>query len=382
VFREKQNINVLIGHCAEIIDPTHQTVSGKAADGQHFEYSYDRLLIASGGSPLKPNFPGFDLPEVMVLKSLEDGRRVKNFLKNHRVKKAVIIGMGYIALEMCESLVKLDIAVDMVKPNPVFLPWLEESMAQAVKEEIESKGVGVYAGHAVERIEKTGAGLQVICADAIHSGDMLLVGIGITPNSRIAANAGLALGINKSIAVDRNLRTSGEHIYAAGDCADAYHVVTGEKTWIPLALRANRAGWAVADNVCGKDAKLEGVAGTAVFRVFDFEVARTGLNMAEAKEFGFEPVENMIKSRSKAHAHPGNTTIWVNMIGDKKSGRLLGAQMVGKEGVAHRINAPAVALHSRMTVEQYCQTDLAYAPPFGPTWDPTLTAANQLLKMM
>jgi NADPH-dependent 2,4-dienoyl-CoA reductase/sulfur reductase-like enzyme len=159
-------------------------------------------------------------------------------------------------------------------------------------------------------------------------------------------------------------------------------VVTGGKTWIPLALRANRAGWAVADNVCDKDVTLDGVAGTSVFRVFDFEVARTGLNLAEAGQAGFEPVENMIQSRSKAHAHPGNTTIYVNMIGDKKSGRLLGVQMVGTEGVAHRINGPAVALHNRMTVAQYSQTDLAYAPPFGPTWDPTLTGANQLMKKL
>ncbi|MBT8369766.1 MAG: pyridine nucleotide-disulfide oxidoreductase, partial [Deltaproteobacteria bacterium] len=184
------------------------------------------------------------------------------------------------------------------------------------------------------------------------------------------------------IAVDRNLRTSNANVYAAGDCADTYHVVTSKKAWVPLALRANRSGWAVADNVCGKDVALEGVAGTAVFRVFDFEVAHTGLTAAQAAEFGFDPVENMIKSQSKAHSHPGNTTIQVNMIGDKKSGRLLGAQPVGKEGAAHRINGPAVALHNRMTVEQYCQTDLAYAPPFGPTWDPTLTAANQLLKKL
>jgi NADPH-dependent 2,4-dienoyl-CoA reductase/sulfur reductase-like enzyme len=182
--------------------------------------------------------------------------------------------------------------------------------------------------------------------------------------------------------VDRRLRTSVENIYAAGDCADAYHVVTGEKTWIPLALRANRAGWAAADNVCGKDAELEGVAGTTVFRVFDMEVARTGLNAVEAGKSGFEPVETMIQSRSRAHAHPGSTTIGVNLIGDKISGRLLGAQMIGKEGAAHRINAAAVALHAHMTVEQFSQTDLSYAPPFGPTWDPLLTAANQLLKKL
>lgn len=255
-------------------------------------------------------------------------------------------------------------------------------MAAVIKNGVESRGIGVYAGHVVDRIQTSSEGLQLIGPDLNLTGDMVLVAIGVKPNSRVIDNAGLELSVAKSIAVDNSLRTSNAHIYAAGDCADAYHVVTDAKTWIPLALRANRAGWAVADNVTGKNATLDGVAGTAVFRVFDFEVARTGLNLDEAGQTGFEPVENMIKSRSKAHSHPGNTTIYVNMIGDKKSGRLLGVQMVGTEGVAHRINGPAVALHNRMSVAQYSQTDLAYAPPFGPTWDPTLTAANQLLKKL
>lgn len=366
----------------EEIDPAKRTVSGMTENGDRFEFPYDKLLIATGSAAVKPDLKGIDLPEVTVLKSLEDGRIIKKLLNSNSIKKAVIIGMGYIALEMCESLVGLNIAVDMVKPNPMFLPWLEPSMAQAVKEELEAKGVGVFAGHAVERIVKTTDGLQVICRDLTLSADMVLVGIGVTPCSQIAENAGLDLSTNKSIAVDRKLRTSDKDIYAAGDCADAYHVVTGEKTWVPLALRANRAGWAAADNVCDKEVQIDGVAGTAVFRVFDYEVARTGLNVAEAQQFGFEPVQNMILSRSKAHAHPGNTTIRVNMIADKISGRLLGAQMVGKEGAVHRINAPAVALHSQMTVRQFSQTDLSYAPPFGPTWDPTLTAANQLLKKL
>jgi NADPH-dependent 2,4-dienoyl-CoA reductase/sulfur reductase-like enzyme len=184
------------------------------------------------------------------------------------------------------------------------------------------------------------------------------------------------------VAVDGALRTSDESIYAAGDCADAFHVVTGQRTWVPLALRANRAGWAVADNLAGKATSLHGVAGTAVFKVFDLQVARTGLSLREAEESGFRPVEVAIESRSRAHAHPGNSPIWVQMIADHTSGRILGAQLVGREGVAHRVNALAVALHQRMTVEAFSQCDLAYAPPFSPVWDPMLTAANQLLKKL
>jgi len=380
VFREKQDINLLTGHCVESIDTANMTVSGTSLHGNTFKFLYDKLLIATGGSPIIPDVEGFDLPGVMALKSLDDGRKIKAYIQFNNVKKVVIIGMGYIALEMCETLRARSIDVDMVKPRTVFLPWMEKELADVVKKEVELNNVNIYLEHQVEKIEGRDRKLHVICSDLSLETDMVLVAIGIKPNSELAARAGLDLGIKNAIAVNKKLQTSNKNIYAAGDCTDAYHVVTGEKAWIPLALRANRAGWAVADNICGKDAKLSGVAGTAVFKVFDLEVARTGLTVGEAKKFGFEPVKVVIKSRSRAHAHPGASTIHVQMVGDTKTGRLLGTQMVGKEGVAHRINAVAVALHNQMTVKDYCQTDLAYAPPFGPTWDPTLTAANQLLK--
>jgi NADPH-dependent 2,4-dienoyl-CoA reductase/sulfur reductase-like enzyme len=380
VFREKQNINLLTGHCVESIDPLGMKVSGTSLQGKAFDVSYDKLLIATGGAPIIPDLSGFDLPGVMALKSLDDGRKIKAYIQSNPVKKVVIIGMGYIALEMCEALKARSINVDMVKPRPVFLPWMEKELAEVVRKEIETHQVKLYLGHAIKKIDAENGRLSVVCSDLVLEADMVLVAIGIKPNSELAIQASLDLGVKNAIAVNKKLQTSNENIYAAGDCSDAYHVVTGEKTWIPLALRANRAGWAVADNVCGKSVELPGIAGTAVFKVFDLEVARTGLTVNEAKNYGFEPARVVVKTRSRAHAHSGASEIHVQMVGDTKTGRLLGIQMVGKEGVAHRINAPAVALHNRMTVEDYCQTDLAYAPPFGPTWDPTLTAANQLLK--
>ncbi len=319
----------------------------------------------------------------MALKSLEDGRRIKKFIQSNNVTKAVIIGMGYIALEMCETLRSRDIEVIMVKPRPDLLPWMHSDLSGIVQDEVTRNGVALYPGKEIRRIEKTDAGLlNVVCTDMSCECQMVLVAIGVKANSGLADASGLELGAKNAISVNSTMLSSDNDIYAAGDCADAYNVVTGEKTWIPLALRANRAGWAVADNIIGKDVKLDGVVGTSVFKVFDLQVARTGLSVSEAKEKGFDPVEVTIKSRSRAHSHPGNTTIHVQMVGDKKSGRILGAQMVGYEGVAHRINAVAVALHQKMTVESYSQCDLAYAPPFGPVWDPTLTAVNQLLKKM
>jgi NADPH-dependent 2,4-dienoyl-CoA reductase/sulfur reductase-like enzyme len=382
VFRDKQGIDLRIGHRATSIDRAAKRVMGEDLKGGAFEVPYESLLIATGASARLPDIPGVDFPGVVTLKSLEQGRRIKDFIRSQGVRRAVIIGMGYIALEMVEALHERDIQVDLVKPRPVFLPWMNEELAAEVKKEIERHGVNLFLGEEIKGIKKTDHGLRVVCPEPSLEGEMVLVAVGITPNSDLAADADLELGPSRSIAVDKGLRTSDEDIYAAGDCADAYHVVTGQRTWIPLALRANRAGWAVADNVTGKNVELPGVVGTMVFKVFDMQVARTGLCLPEAEEAGFDPVEAVIKSRSRAHAHPNTSTIWVQLVGDKKSGRLLGAQLVGKEGAAHRVNAPAVALHAKMTVEDFCQSDLAYAPPFGPTWDPMLVAANQLLKKM
>lgn len=382
VFREKQGINLLTGHEAKKLDPGAKTVSGITAAGDEFSFSYDKLLIATGGRPIFPKIEGAGLPGVLALKSLDDGRKIRAHLLKNKVRRAVIIGMGYIGLEMCEALRSRSIEVSMVKPRPALLPWMPEEISSKVLAELEANDVNIHLGHEIKKIEQNGDGLKVLCDGLDLDADMVLVAMGISPCSELAADAGLETSVGGSISVDKTMRTADENIYAAGDCADAYHVVTGAKAWVPLALRANRAGWAVADNISGKHVELDGIAGTAVFKVFNLEVARTGLNEREAEKFGFDPAGVVIRTRSKAHAHPGANIIWVNMIGDKKSGRLLGAQMVGMEGVAHRINAPAVALHSQMTVEQFSQADLAYAPPFGPVWDPLLTAANQLLKRM
>jgi NADPH-dependent 2,4-dienoyl-CoA reductase/sulfur reductase-like enzyme len=293
--------------------------------------------------------------------------------------------MGYIALEMCEALCALGIEVEMVKPRPSFLPWMDGAMADVVRNELEANGVKIHPGNAIERIQRQKdtlqpVGLKLICSDLEIECGMILVATGVKPNSNLVSGTNIKLSVGGSIAVDNRLRTSDKIIYAAGDCADAYHVVTGKKTWIPLALRANMAGRAVADNICDREVPLQGVAGTAVFKVFDLEVARTGLTMEESKKAGFDPAKVVIQTHSRAHAYAGGSDIWVQMIGCKQSKRLLGVQMVGAEGVAHRINAPAVALHNQMAVEEYSHSDLAYAPPFGPVWDPTLTAANQLIK--
>ncbi len=382
VFIEKNRINLLTCHKAQKIDPDKKIVTGVNSNKKMFSFSYDKLLIATGASPMIPDLPGFDRPEVMVLKTLENGKMIKFFIKKKNVKKAVIVGMGYIGLEMCEALTRRLVKIDMVKPGPVFLPWMTSDLADVIKDELRVNNINLYPGHKIKRIDPKKIGISVVCDNLSLDADLVIVASGVKPNSHIAVEADLKTSISGAISVNNTLLTSNKNIYAAGDCADAIHVVTGAKCWIPLALRANRAGWAVADNVCGLETRLKGVVGTAVFKVFSLEVARTGLSVKEALEAGFDPAEIFIKTRSRAHGQPGSQTIHVSMTGDKKTGKLLGVQMVGKEGVAHRINASAVALHAGMTVEAFSQTDLSYAPPFGPVWDPLLTAANQLMKKL
>ena len=382
VFRSKQGIDLRLGHTATAIDTAACQVHASTPHGLTAKIPYDHLLIATGARPLRPEIPGIDQPGIFALKGLADGRRIKDYLKTQNVTKVAIIGMGYIALEMCEALIQRGIKVDLVKPRPRLLPWMPEEMAATVRTSCEAAGANLFPGTAIQRIERTGDHLMIMGDGLMLRADMVLVATGVTPNSELAHAAGLALGPDRAIAVNQRLQTSDDTIYAAGDCADAHHLVSGKRTWIPLALRANRAGWAVADNVSGIPTELPGIVGTAVFKVLDLEVARTGLSLDEADAAGFNPRTVIIESRSRAHAHKGATTIQVYMVADKNSGRLLGAQMVGTEGVAHRINAAAVALQSQMTVEAFSQADLAYAPPFGPVWDPLLTAANQLKKRL
>ncbi len=382
VFRDKQGIDLRTGHTAETIDRENRRVSGHSRTGEPFSVAYDALLIATGAAAILPEVPGADCDGVMALKDLADGRRIKNYLTEHPVTRAVIIGMGYIGLEMAEALHERGIAVTMAKPRPQLLPWMEPDLAAVVRQEMDDHQVRLETGFHLEKIEPAGNRLALVGPKGVLEAEMVLSAIGVRPNSAMAAAAGLELGPHGELAVDRQLRTSDPDIYAAGDCADAYDLVTGNKTWKPLALRANRAGRAVGDNVCGKNVALPGISGTSVFKVVGLEVARTGLNETEAATAGFKPAKIVMKSRSRAHGHPGNTTIHVQMVGDTASGRLLGVQMVGREGVAHRINAPATALCAEMSVERFAQSDLAYAPPFSPVWDPLLTAANLLLKKL
>lgn len=319
-FIHKQHIDLRLDHNAESIDARAKIVRGMGGDQKPFTLTYDKLLIATGAAPVMPDIPGLDHNGVFPLKSLDHGRRIKHFIATKNVHKAVIIGMGYVGLEMCEALRVRGIEVAMVKPGSRFLPWMNPELARVVNLEVTNNRVAMHPGQAIDSIVAHNGSMRVCCDTVDLDADMVIVASGVRPNSEIALEAGLATGIAGAISVDDQLRTSDPDIYSAGDCADSIHVVTGERCWIPLALRANRAGWAVADNVCGVETRLEGIVGTAVFKFFDLEIARTGLTPREAEAAGFDPVEVVVKNSSKAHAQKGSTTIYTAMTGDKKQG--------------------------------------------------------------
>ncbi|MFP4213605.1 MAG: FAD-dependent oxidoreductase [Desulfohalobiaceae bacterium] len=383
VFREKLGLDLRLEHEATRIDPQAKQVSGLEHNNSEFTVSYDKLLLATGADAIRPDIPGIEQEGVFVLKHLEHGRRILEYLDSRQPKQAVLLGMGYVALEMAEALRARNIRVSMLKPRPEILPWLHPELSRMVQQELEDNGVELYPGYRPLQIQPLEQGLHLTCSPELSlDADLVLAAVGIAPNSDLAADAGLELGPNTAIAVDERMQTSDPNIFAAGDCADALHVLSGQRTWIPLALRANRSGRAAAVNILGGDARLTGVAGSAMFKTFGLEVARTGLSQKEAEQAGFTPVSMQIETPSRGHGYPGAGKLRVCLLAEQNSGRLLGGQITGQEGAAHRINTLAVALHNQMTVQDFAQCDLAYAPPFGPAWDPMLTAANQLLKKL
>lgn len=389
VFREKQGIDLRTGHRVTRIDRQDKRVLGEREDGSAFSIAYDKLLIATGASPRRLTIPGEDLPGVVALNALQDARDIRSLVAAQSVKKAVIIGMGYIALEMAETLTARGMSVTMVKPRERFLPKLDEDLAGIVRDYLQEQGVILYPGEAVKAIRKSDNGLVVTTPKRVLEADLVLTAVGVSPNSGLASEAGLALGAGGTVAVDGFFRTADPDIYAAGDCAECRHVVSGRPVFVPLALLANRGGRLAVDHAAavmdGRDSELKpfpGIAATAVFKSFGMQIATTGLHRREAEEAGFSPQSVTIRSASRAHVFPGGKRLWVSLLGDKKSGKLLGCQIIGEEGAALRINAAAVALQAGMSVEEFSLSDLAYAPPFGPTWDPLLTAANQLQKKL
>ncbi|MFO8057950.1 MAG: FAD-dependent oxidoreductase [bacterium] len=378
-FREKRGLDLRLGHRVEAILPSEQKVRGVTDRGGGFELDYDVLVLATGSRVTRPPIPGIESEACLCLRTLEDCHAIKSRLCENSCKRAVILGGSYLGLELAEVLSLRGMEVSIVKRTPVMLKSLPDEMDELLREELANHGVDVIHGSSVERIEPGSPG-KVVLSDRELSADLVLAATGFEPRSELAREAGLEPGAAGAVAVDRYGRTSEKHIFAAGDCCDGFHHVTGERVWVPLALRANRTGRMVGANAAGAWEEIPPVLGTTGQRVFDLEVATTGLTEKQANKHGFNPVTATIKARTRAHAFPGAGWIRVHLVANRDDGRLLGAAVLGEEMAAIRIDVLAAAIQADMTVRQLSNLDLLYSPPFAPAWDPVLVCANQLVK--
>lgn len=379
--REERGIDVWTGHEAMAIYPSKGVVSVlERSSGEEKTVAYDTLMIATGGIPISPPIPGIDLSNVFQVRTLADGIKIKRYIVEHAPKKAIIVGGGYIGLEMAEACKSLGMEVTVLEKLGNIMGTMGADITSIIEQGLQDQGITLVKDLDIESFEAVEGNCGFVVADGERyrfETDLVLIAIGVRPRVDLARGAGIEIGETGAIAVDGTMRTNIENIYAGGDCAEVHHLVSGAKAYIPLGTTANKQGRIAGRNVLDPGCcQFHGVVGTAVTKICDLQVARTGLSLMEARRFGFEATTVTVTTNSRAGAYPGNEKITITLILDKGTKRVLGAEMVGKEGIAKRIDVIATALYNQMTVEALSQLDLGYAPPFAPVWDPILVAAN------
>ncbi|HEY1404228.1 MAG TPA: FAD-dependent oxidoreductase [Pyrinomonadaceae bacterium] len=377
-FCERHDIDVQLNTEALEILPARSVVR-VSANGERRELEFDNLVLATGAAAVCPPLAGHDLAGVFVLRQLHDGRRLLQFIEETQPRTAVIVGAGYIGLEMAEAFRARGLDTTIVESSDMVMSTLGGVLRERVIDELRGRGVEVVLGERVNAFEGRGGQVARVITESgrAFEAQVVLIGVGVRPAAGIAKDAGLEIGESGAIATDVNQRTSAANIFAAGDCCETMHRVSGRRVWMPLAQPAVRQGWVAGANAAGRmpEARFAGVVGTNAVKVFDLEVARTGLSLEEARGAGFDASTSEDESSTRAGYYPGGAQILTRIVHDK-SGRLLGAQMVGREGVAQRIDVYAAALHASLKIEELNQLDLAYAPPFAPTIDPIIRATK------
>jgi NADPH-dependent 2,4-dienoyl-CoA reductase/sulfur reductase-like enzyme len=378
-FRSKYAIGVHLRHEVTAIDLDRRVLRVRDLDGgsQRAE-PFDRLLVATGAVPARPRLPGADAAGIRGVQTLEDGLELQRLLEGERPARAVVVGGGYIGLEMAEALVMRGLQVALVEAGPQPMRTLDPDMGALVADALRQVGVRVYLGERVEGFAVQGSHVRAVATTArTLPADLVVLGLGARPNSGLAEQAGIPVGTTGGIVTDRRMRTRVEGVWAAGDCVETVHLVSGRPVAIALGTHANKQGRVAGINLGGGYATFPGVLGTAVSKICGVEVARTGLNQAEATEAGFDHLGVVVESTTRAGYYPGARRMKTKLVAERRSGRLLGAQIVGQENAAKRIDALAVAIWNHMTVEEMSGLDLSYAPPFAPVWDPVLIAARK-----
>ena len=371
-FFARFRVNMKVRHEVKAIHPDRKTVSVKNLEtGEEFEESYDKLILSPGAKPAQPRLPGVGLENLFTLRTVEDTFRIKDHINKHNPKSVVLAGGGFIGLELAENLRELSMDVTIVqRPKQLMNPF-DADMASFIHAEARKHGVKLALGYTVEGFEEKDGGVDVLLKDSapLHA-DMVVLAIGITPDTALAKEAGLELGIKGSIVVNDRMETSVPDIYAAGDAVQVKHYVTGEDTLISLAGPANKQGRIIADNICGGDSRYLGSQGSSVIKVFDITAATTGINETNAKKAGLDVDKVILSPMSHAGYYPGGKLMTMKVVFEKGTCRLLGAQIVGYEGVDKRIDVLAAAIHAGMRATQLKNLDLAYAPPYSSAKDP------------
>ena len=379
-FMEKNQIDARIHHEVTAIDIDARTIEVRGPDGTSSTEGFDHLVVATGGVPQRIDWPGSDADGIFGVQHLDDAVAIDKAL-SEGPRKAVVIGGGYIGLEMAEAFVNRGLDVTLVEAAEQPMNTLDPDMGVLVADELTGLGVKVRCADPVQGFETSGGKVTaVVAADGTYPADIVVLGLGTSPNVKLAQDAGIPIGPSGGIKVDRRMQTEIEGVWSAGDCAEKFHLVSRQPVSIPLGTHANKEGRVAGINIGGKYATFPGVLGTAVSKVCGIEVARTGLKESEAADAGFKTVSTIVDSTTRAGYFPGASPIKTKMIVEHRSGRLLGAQIIGEEGAAKRIDAIATALWNEMTVDQMLHLDLGYAPPFAPVWDPVLVAARQSWK--
>ncbi len=386
-FAKKRGINMLLEHEVVGIDKNTQTATVKnLKTGDTIDLHWDKLVLATGARSRAPEFwPEIETYEnVFYIKHLDTGDQVRNYaLHLPHGSTAVVVGAGYVGLEMAENLANLGLKVVLVEALGQVAPRaLDPDLAEIVRERLESKGVKVVLNAPVKEFRgRDGRATSIATEEGEIEGDMFVVGVGIRPNTELAEMIGARIGETRAVWTNEKLETSVNNVYAIGDVAEHTDIVSGRRVWRPFAPVANKMGYTVGNIIAGRDAYFPGSVGTAVFKVFGLTGARTGLSKKEAEKAGFTPVEASLEGSTKAHYMPGAVKIKLKVIADQDTGRLLGAQAVGdSETVMWRINVIAGLLTARATVWDLFYSDLGYAPPLAPVWDPLIIAARLLMR--
>lgn len=367
------------------IDTSKGIVTVRDLDGSRtYQEGYDQLLIATGAKPIRPQVNGIDSPGVFGVNTLDSGVELLRALSERRPKRAVIIGGGYIGLEIAEALnCHRGMSVTVVERGATVMGTLDQDMGRLVGEALVDVGVHLRTGESLTEVESSDGWVRGVWTDGgFIPADLVVLGLGVAPNSDLARDSGIPLGFRNSIEVDRRMKTPVEGVWAAGDCAQNFHMITQRPFYVAMGTSANKMGRTAGLNLAGMNYLFQGVMGTAVCKICKYEVARTGLSEREAQEIGMDVASATITDETRAGYYPGSGDITVKLLARRDTGTIVGGQIVGVEGAAKRIDVIATAIRGGLTAEDLLSMDLSYAPPFSPVWDPVQVAARALIKRL